>query len=149
MFDAIALGELWEWYVKEDGANHVAAFLLERDISNFSPSQGQRQTDAHKTVVAGGMQGDQWLEDIIDDLGDPIGVRADWIITKAVAAGEKDADVKRKLSNAIGRVGYVLFRNNNREDGRWSSNGKRFTVYVKAGTPVTYDPIKELGQEPF
>lgn len=95
------------------------------------------------------MTGDQWLDDILDELGDPVGVRADWIITKAVAQGEKDADVKRKLSNAIGRVGYTLFKNPHVKDGRWKINGKKVTVYVKVGTGQNYDPAVHLAQEPF
>lgn len=140
--------DLWEWFLA-GGSSHIAAYLHERDLSGFSASNGQRKTDAHRTVVAGGMTGDQWLDDILDELGDPIGVRADWIITKAVAAGEKDADVKRKLANAIGRVGYTLFKNKHVKDGRWKINGKKVTVYVKQGTPESYDPTKQLEQEPF
>jgi len=136
--------DLWEWFLA-GGSSHIAAYLHERDLSNFSASNGQRKTDAHRAVVAGGMTGDQWLDDILDELGDPIGVRADWIITKAVAAGEKDADVKRKLGNAIGRVGYTLFKNKAMKDGRWKIGGKKVTVYVKQGTPESYDPTKQLG----
>lgn len=140
--------DLWEWFLA-GGSSHIAAYLHERDLSDFSASNGQRKTDAHRTVVAGGMTGDQWLDDILDELGDPVGVRADWIITKAVAAGEKDADVKRKLGNAIGRVGYTLFKNKAIKDGRWKIGGKKVTVYVKQGTPESYDPTKQLEQEPF
>lgn len=140
--------DLWEWFLA-GGSSHIAAYLHERDLSNFSASNGQRKTDAHRAVVAGGMTGDQWLDDILDELGDPIGVRADWIITKAVAAGEKDADVKRKLGNAIGRVGYTLFKNKAMKDGRWKIGGKKVTVYVKQGTTENYDPTTMLTQEPF
>jgi Bifunctional DNA primase/polymerase, N-terminal/Family of unknown function (DUF5906) len=140
--------DLWEWFLA-GGSSHIAAYLHERDLTNFSASNGQRKTDAHRTVVAGGMTGDQWLDDILDELGDPVGVRADWIITKAVAAGEKDADVKRKLGNAIGRVGYTLFKNKAIKDGRWKIGGKKVTVYVKQGTTENYDPTTMLAQEPF
>ena len=140
--------DLWDWFLA-GGSNHIAAYLHERDLSGFSASNGQRKTDAHRTVIAGGMSGDQWLDDIIDELGEPIGLRADWIITKAVAAGEKDSDVKRKLSNSIGRLGYTLFKNPNSKDGRWKINAKKVTVYVKVGTPQSFDPISTLAQEPF
>ena len=140
--------DLWDWFLA-GGSNHIAAYLHERDLSDFSASNGQRKTDAHRTVVAGGMSGDQWLDDIIDELGEPDGLRADWLITKAVAAGEKDGDVKRKLANSIGRLGYVLFKNPNIKDGRWKIGGKKVTVYVKTGTPANYDPTVHLGQEPF
>ena len=140
--------DLWDWFLN-GGANHIAAYLHELDISGFSANNGQRKTDAHRTVIAAGLTGDQWLDDILDEMGHPTGVRADWVITKAVAAGEKDADVKRKLSNAIGRLGYTIFRKPSTKDGRWKLGGKNVTVYVKVGTPGNFDPEKELGQEPF
>jgi len=131
--------ELWDWFLA-GGANHIAAYLHERDLSGFSASNGQRKTDAHRTVVAGGMVGDSWLDDILDELGDPVGVRSDWIVTKAVAAGEKEGEVKRKISNAIGRLNYVLFKNPSVKDGRWKIGGKKVAVYVKVGTPISYNP---------
>lgn len=140
--------ELWDWFLS-GGSAHVAAYLHERDLSNFSASNGQRKTDAHRTVVAGGMVGDNWLDDIIDDLGEPVGVRSDWIVAKAVAAGEKEGDIKRKIGNAIGRLNYVLFKNPSAKDGRWKIGGKKVAVYVQAGTPATYNPVVELDKEPF
>jgi hypothetical protein len=140
--------ELWDWFLA-GGSNHIAAYLHERDISGFSASNGQRKTDAHRTVVAGGMVGDSWLDDILDELGDPVGVRSDWIVTKAVAAGEKEGEVKRKISNAIGRLNYVLFKNPSVKDGRWKIGGKKVAVYVKVGTPTSYNPEQELANEPF
>jgi len=140
--------DLWEWFLG-GGANHVAAYLHEYDVKSFNAATGQRKTSAHKTVIAAGLTNDQWLDDIIDVLDEPVGVRADWILTKAEAAGEKVADVKRKLSNAIGRLGYTIFRNPKTKDGRWRLEGKKVTVYVKAGTPANYNPIKELSKEPF
>ncbi len=140
--------ELWDWFLS-GGSAHVAAYLHERDLSNFSASNGQRKTDAHRTVVAGGMVGDNWLDDIIDDLGEPTGIRSDWIVAKAVAAGEKEGDIKRKIGNAIGRLNYVLYKNPSAKDGRWKIGGKKVAVYVQAGTPTSYNPVVELDKEPF
>lgn len=140
--------ELWSWFYA-DGASHVAAYLGERSIVGFSAATGQRKTEAHRTVVAGGMTGDQWLDDIMDELGWPVGVRADMVIAKAVAAGEKDDKVKGKLSNSIGRIGYTLFKCNGSPDGRWKIGKKKVAVYVKTGTPATFDPLTELTHEPF
>lgn len=140
--------ELWEWFLN-GGSTHVVAYLQEKDIRGFSAANGQRKTEAHKTVIAGGMSGDHWLEDIIDELGSPQGVRADWIITKAVAMGEKEGDIRRKLSNSIGRLNYILYKNPDVKDGRWKVGGKKVVVYVKAGTPSTYRPQSELEKELF
>ncbi len=139
--------ELWDWFY-DDGASHIAAYLHEHDISKFNASNGQRKTDAHKTVVAGGMHGDQWLDDILDDMSYPKAVRSDWIITKAIANGEKEGDVKRKLVNSMGRSGYAMHRSD-RKDGRWKINSKIATVYTKVGTDKSYDPTEELSNEPF
>lgn len=140
--------ELWEWF-NTGGASHIAAFLHERDISRFSASNGQRKTEAHKNVVQAGMTGDHWLDDIIDELGSPVGVRADWIVQRAVAGGEKEADVRRKLANSIARLGYSPFRNPALADGRWKIGGKKVVVYVQQGTPSNFDPRIELDKEPF
>lgn len=138
--------ELWEWFLS-GGKNHVAAFLNERDISNFSASNGQRKTEAHRIVVSEGMSSDAWLVDIIDELGSPTAIRGDTIITKAVATGEKEGDVRRKMNNAIGRCGYISFKNKNTKDGRWKIEGKNISVYVKVGTPKTYDPTNDLKEK--
>jgi len=135
--------ELWEWFNK-DGAGHVAAFLNERNISKFSASNGQRKTDAHHTVVATGMTGDQWLDDILSDLANPAVVRADTIVNNAIATGERDMDVRRRLANAMGRAGYTLFRNPRRKDGRWPIDNRKVTVYALTGTAPDIDTINSL-----
>ena len=140
--------DLWDWFL-EDGKNHIAAYLHEKDLSSFSPNNGQRKTDAHHSVVASGLSSDHWLDDILDALGRPVGVRSDVIFIKAVAEGEKDSDVRRKLSGAMGRAGYVLHRNPSAKDGRWKINGKNRTVYVIAGTNKSYDPREELSIDVF
>ena len=140
--------ELWDWFLT-GGSSHVAALLHGRDISEFSPANGQRKTDAHAVVVAGGMTGDAWLDDIIGELGDPVGVRGDWIIERAVAMGEKEPDVRRKMANALGRLNYSMYRRPGVKDGRWTIGKKKVVVYVKTGTPTTYDPCVELNTERF
>ena len=140
--------DLWDWYL-EGGASHIAAFLHERDISGFSASNGQRKTDAHQTVVAGGMTGDHWLVDIIESMGTPEFLREDWIITKAVANGEKADRLQGKLLNAIGRMDYQLHRNPDFRHGKWQINGKLVMVFSKVGTPVSKSPVASVSQEPF
>ncbi len=124
---------LWEWFLA-GGMTHIAAYLHERDLSKFSASNGQRRTEAHKSVVAVGLTSDQWLIDIISDLGDPEVLRADWIITRAVSNGEREMDVRRKIGSSIGRAGYFFLRNGGSKDGRWKHEGKWVTIYLKNGT---------------
>lgn len=134
--------ELWEWFY-EGGDTHVAAFLHERDITNFNPNNGQRKTDAHKTVVAGGMRGDSWIDDILEELGRPDAVRSDWILAKAEANGEKDA--KTKINNALARSGYNMLRST-MKDGRWKFGNKKHVVYVKAGVE-NFNPLTDMNHE--
>lgn len=142
--------ELWAWFL-DGGANHVAAYLAERDISGFSASNGQRKTNAHQSIVAAGMSGDQWLTDILDELNWPDAARSDIIMTKALTIGEKEGEVKRKIGPAMGRADYILFRNPIRKDGRWPFGDKRVSVYVKIGTPPEFDPSSStvLAEEQF
>jgi Bifunctional DNA primase/polymerase, N-terminal/Family of unknown function (DUF5906) len=137
---------LWTWFTDEDGARHVAAYLAERDITKFSPSNGQRRTSAHTVVVGGGLSSDQWLDDILDNLGYPDGVRSDWIINAALQGGnEKENEVKRKLNASIGRLGYVLFHCDASRDGRWKIGDKKCSVYVKPSVNrAEYNPLVEL-----
>ena len=140
--------DLWDWFL-EGGGSHIAAFLHERDISGFSASNGQRKTEAHKTVVVGGMMSDAWLSDIIEEMGSPEFIREDWILTKAVANGEKEEKVKSKLVNTINRLDYAAYRNHASRHGRWLINGKNVTIFAKVGTPVGKDPTTICAQEPF
>lgn len=141
--------ELWCWYLYQGGDTHIAAFLAERDLSKWSPSNGQRKTAAHKTVVTAGMATDEWLVDIIDILqdmenesgrGSLVAVRGDVIAEKAMAVGEKIGDVKRKLGPAIGRLGFQVYRNPDRADGRWTFGSRRTTVYVASKVPSGFKP---------
>lgn len=140
--------DLWDWFLG-GGANHIAAYLHDRDISKFSASNGQRKTDAHHAVVASGLSTDAWLDDILEELGWPVGVRADTIVTKAEEAGENRNTIKQKMSSAIGRIGYICYKNPDMKDGRWRIGGKKVMVYVKSGTSCNYNPSHELNKEVF
>lgn len=140
--------DLWDWYYS-GGMNHIAAFLWKRDISKFSAANGQRKTEAHKTVVASGFTGDSWLDDILLDLDYPIAVRGDWIRQRAKDKGELDNDIKRKMTPALARAGYAWYRNAGSKDGRWRIGGKNVNVYAKKEIPKDYDPRIELNKEFF
>ena len=140
--------DLWDWFLA-GGSTHIAAYLHARDISKFSASNGQRKTNAHKTVVSGGMTGDAWLEDIIEELGKPTFIREDTILTMAVAAGERDDKIKPKLMNAINRLGYSIYRNVKVVSGRWEKDNKRFIVYAKVGTPAGLNALEYFEKEMF
>lgn len=56
-----------------------------------------------------------------------------------MAGGEKGGDVRRKITPAMGRCGYVRFRNPTNKRGVWAFNKKLYSVYVKKGTHGTFD----------
>lgn len=138
---------LWDWFLR-GGDTHVAAYLASRDLSKFSASNGQRKTEAHRTVIAVGMMSDDWLTNIIDDLEKAaeahnmqlVAVRGDDIVNKAISAGEKIGDVKRKIGATLGRFGFSLYRCPSRSDGRWNLGGKRTNVYIRPEAGDKFDP---------
>jgi len=135
--------DLWEWFL-QGGSNHVAAYLNEKDISAFSANNGQRKTEAHKTVVTSGMTGDHWLDDILASLNYPDLIRGDLIYQKAVANGEKEGEIKRKIANAIGRLDYSICRSQKTKDGRWKIDGKNVTVFMKNGIKFKEADVAKL-----
>lgn len=140
--------ELWEWFYK-GGDTHIAAYLHSRSLEGFSASNGQRKTEAHRTVVAGGMTGDSWLEDVLDSFDRPQLIREDWILTRAVANGEREDKAKQRLPNSLGRLDYCLYRNPDLRSGRWKIGEKMTTVYACVGTPAGLDVLGLVGKEPF
>ncbi len=107
---AYYFAELWRWFYEENGPQHVAAFLHERDISRFSAPNGQRKTVAHKMVVASGMHGDDWLQDALELLPESKVVRTDELWAACERASEGDVqkkDFNARLHHAMDRAGYA------------------------------------------
>jgi len=140
--------DLWDWFLS-GGSTHVAAYLHSKDISKFSANNGQRKTQAHKAVVAGGMTGDAWLEEILDQLKYPKFVRDDVLVAKGVALGGLEQEIRKKLANAMGRMDYAAYNNPDARSGRWKINGKMVCVFARVGTPSGIDVNNEIGEEAF
>lgn len=83
--------ELWAWF-SNGGAEHVAAFLHQRDISKFSASNGQRKTDAHRSVVSAALAADHWIIDALDELNEPDLARVDAIMTVILRNGGNEKE---------------------------------------------------------
>lgn len=125
--------ELWEWFC-EGGDSHVAAFLHERDISRFSPNNGQRITEAHKNVVTVGFEPDMWLLDALDLMENPDYVRVDCLMDACERMGNDKNKIRSKIAPTIARHGYILTRHHVRVDGRWPfGNNVNTIVYKKNG----------------
>jgi len=147
--------ELWGWF-KAGGAQHVAAWLRQRDLARFSPNTGQRKTAAHARTVSVGQVQDHWLSDALEamrgeeDIDFPEVVRSDRIVQHAIDhAGMKVAELSRLMPHAMDRAGYVQVVSK-RSDGRWSLTARgamgdpvkrRVTVYARRG--VSQEAVEE------
>jgi hypothetical protein len=130
--------KLNNWFKFEGGMAHVAQHLRTRDISNFDANLGQRKTAAHLDVVSSGMRTDDWLRDVLDELGSPNTVRADWIVDIAMNqdSDHRRPELQRKMGAALARAGYSVHRNPKFNDGRWQVRSaigkhKNVTLYVR------------------
>lgn len=134
--------ELWDWF-GDEGKNHIATFLLERDLSKFSPANGQRKTEAHKTVVSSNLQTDHWIFDVLEELKEPDLVRSDAIMAVALKDGmHSGKELAGRMQSAMVRAGYNPIRSA-RKDGRWKIEGKLATVYGRRGMTGTGPEVAE------
>jgi hypothetical protein len=130
---------MWTWLLHEGGNEHVAAYLAQRDLSNFNPNAPPRQTAAFFDIVdAGRSPEDAELADVLDELKRPeictlpvlaastIGASLEWLV---------DRRHRRSIPHRMERCGYVTCRNPNAADGLWFINGRRQTLYGRASLP--------------
>lgn len=137
--------DLWGWFFDDGGASHVAAYLHERKIDKFSAANGQRKTEAHKTVVTSNMTSDHWLLDALEALKDPKVARSDAIMGELLKNGGNAKEFAVKLQPGMIRNGYFCHRNPNRADGRWKFEDKLTVVYARQG--MKFDEIEKLRTE--
>jgi hypothetical protein len=132
--------DLWTYY-DNGGRQHVAAYLLERDISGFNPKAPPPKTEAfHAIVDANRAPEDAELADLLEAIGNPPAVSLGRIIDRAEGSfGEwmKDRRNHRTIPFRMEACGYVRVRNpTDKRDGQWKIFGKRQTVYAKADLSV-------------
>lgn len=147
---ALYFEELWRWFNEEHGAEHVAAFLHERDISRFSASNGQRITVAHRFAVSTGYASDEWLSDALELIEEKRVIRADvlWKMVESSSSGEMSRkEFNAKLGHAIERAGYTRLNSDDRKDGRWpfdDEKGARVVVGLYIQKDVDPAIVKDL-----
>jgi hypothetical protein len=125
--------ELWDWFLN-GGSHHVAAWLNEHKIDRFSAGNGQRKTEAHKTVVVSGKQTDHWLVDALDRIELATNqlefVRSDWVVQMVAEKGDFSVkEIVPKLQAAMNRHGYVIHKNSSTADGRFRFGDKKTMIY--------------------
>ena len=139
-FDGEYFNKIWNWMLREDGIEHVAALLANRDISTFDPCALPRQTTAFFDIINAGLAPeDAELADVIDDMGQPKACSLHAIITSERGATLEwllDKKHRRSIPHRMERCGYIAFRNQLTDDGLWRINGRRQTIYVKADLNV-------------
>lgn len=125
---------LWHWYNNKGGAEKVAKYLLTKDLSGFSAANGQRKTEAHRTVAKTATVGDAWLADILETCNFCDFVPAAWVLNLATIAAIPDA--AKKLPLAMQRLGYSLYLNQDGGDGRFQWRNKKTFFYKKSTAPA-------------
>jgi hypothetical protein len=126
---------LWNWYDRE-GCGHVAAFLRNRDISEFDAKAPPPKTQAFWDIVdANRAPEDAELSDVIDDLGRPAAFT--FAILKSKAFGTPiydwldDRKNRRAIPHRLESCEYTPVRNDAAKDGLWKIQGARQVVYAR------------------
>jgi hypothetical protein len=126
---------MWRWYAN-GGTEHVAAYLLELDISDFDPKAPPPKTQAFWDIVdASRAPEDAELADVLDRMRNPEATTLIRIINEATGEIEtflKDRKNRRAIPHRLESCRYVPVRNDAAEDGLWKINDKRQVVYAKS-----------------
>ena len=133
-FDQKYWSKLWRWY-HSGGIEHVAAFLMQRDLTQFDPKAPPRKTEAFHELVASGRQPEEAeMADALDKLGNPAAVILPQIIAKAhrdFSPWLENRKNARQIGYRLEACGYVPHRNRGPKDGLWPLDGVRRAIYVR------------------
>jgi len=128
--------QLWSWYRREDGFNHVAAYLSELDISGFDPNAPPPKTPAFWDIVnASAAPEDAELADVLDALDNPDAVTLVQLIAKATGETSEwlmNRKNRRAIPHRMERCGYASVMNPTRDTALWVINGVRQVIYARA-----------------
>jgi hypothetical protein len=142
-FDKAFWNKKWQWMLRDGGATHVTACLMQRDLAAFDPHVAPRATTAFfEAVNVSQAPEDAELADLLDGMeqdenGQPRRPVVCSLFSLATAPGGAavewllDRRQRRSIPYRLGRCGYIACRNPNAEDGLWKINGRRQTLYVK------------------
>ena len=125
--------KLWNWY-DQGGDRHVASYLRKYDLSGFDPKEPPPKTQAFWDIVdANRSPIDGELADVLDDLGNPVAVTLEQVISKAnnkFADWLEDPKNQRAIPHRFEQCGYVSVRKPDRRDNLWRINKRRQVIYV-------------------
>jgi hypothetical protein len=126
---------IWSWYDR-GGDRHVAAYLAERDLSQFDPKAPPPKTPAFWDIVdANRAPEDAELADVVDRLRNPDATTLIRVQNEATGDFEtwiRDRKNRRQIPYRFEQCGYVPVRNDAAQSGLWVINNTRQVVYAKA-----------------
>jgi hypothetical protein len=127
--------QLWKWY-DNGGFKDIAAFLRQRDLSQFDPKAPPPKTPAFWAIVdANRAPEEAELTDLIEQLGNPAALPLGRLQNQAEGEFKEwinDRRNRRVIPHRLEKCGYVPVRNPDaKDDGLWRISGKRQAVYAK------------------
>lgn len=135
-FDTPYWNDIWGWY-DDGGYEHVAAYLMNLDISRFDPKAPPPKTQAFWAIVdANRAPEDAELADAIEEIGSPNALTVLQLINRqgidiSLFQWMSDRRNRRRIPHRLEQCGYVPVRNTDAQDGLWKVDGKRQVVYAK------------------
>jgi hypothetical protein len=126
--------QIWGFY-EDGGARHVAAYLLQHDISKFDPKAPPPKTAAFWTIAdASRAPEESELTDLLEAVGRPDAITLNKLQNSAqgdFAYWLRDRKNRRVIPHRLEKCGYTPVRNPIAQDGLWKVQNKRQAVYVK------------------
>jgi hypothetical protein len=126
--------KVWGFY-EGGGAQHVTAYLLQRDISKFDPKAPPPKTAAFWTIAdASRAPEEPELADLLESVGRPNAITLNKLQTSAqgdFADWIRDRKNRRVIPHRLEKCGYTPVRNPDALDGLWKVHNKRQAIYAK------------------
>ena len=141
--------KLWDWYYKEGGFQHVAAYLRGVDLSGFDPKAPPPKTKAFFDIVNSNRgQEEGEMADVFDLMKNPEVVTLDDIRHNSGSFPElsnwlAETRNRRVVPYRLKTVGYVPVYNPDAKDGLFKVRGRRVSIYAKEPLSVV-DQLKAV-----
>jgi hypothetical protein len=134
-FEADYFPKLYKWYY--DGGNeHVAAFLMERDLAKFDAKAHPPQTPAFWEIVGAGQAPEHGeMAGVLEAMKEPAAVTIDDIVSAADGDFREwleDRKNRRLIAHRLEDCGYTAIHNPDRQDGLWKVLNKPKVIYGRA-----------------
>jgi hypothetical protein len=124
--------DIWKWF-DNGGAEHVAAYLSELDLSDFNPKLPPPKTEAWRTIVSAHYAPEAAeLADTIDKLGNPAALILDDLVSKAPhLEWLYEPKSRRVIPHRMEDCGYLRVCNPDNTQGLWTVKGKKCAIYAR------------------